>query len=206
MKLGNSGANNKGKKYIKIKPGDKATPENLVKAEEFKVWFGKLYNRLRKELIAKDTYDEDILNDTFLRIYDKIQFGGLVILNYKAYFHRAFFTNFMQQQIQNAQGITTPIDGFDKVDEQCNEEEIAINLIRLESDIFDFVYYKYPVHEFEIFKMYISLKPVITYAELSTITGISQPRISEIISKIRRDICAQNQFVIRRKAFFRFAG
>jgi len=117
MKFGNSGANNKGKKYIKIKPGAIATPENQVKADKFKDWFGKTYTRLQTELINKDTYNEDILNDTFLRIYDKIRFGGLEIANYKAYFHRDFFTNFMQDTINHSQGITTSLDNHDKIDE-----------------------------------------------------------------------------------------
>lgn len=203
MKLGNSGANNKGKKYIKIKPGTIATPENQAKADIFKEWFGTLYSRLQTELINKDTYNEDVLNDTFLKIYDKIRFGGLEILNYKAYFHRAFFTNFMQINIRESQGITTPLDNHDQIDDSENDEELIKNKWELESDIFDFVYSKYPIHEFELFKMYVRLKPAINYADLSVITSLSQSRISEIISKIRRDICKQNSFTQRRKSTLR---
>lgn len=199
MKLGNSGANNKGKKYIKIKPGAVATPENQVKADRFKEWFGEIYVRLQMELINKDTYDEDILNDTFLRIYDKIRFGGLEIADYKAYFHRAFFTNFMQITINQSQGTITSIDGYDKVDDTDDDMELILYKTELETDIFDYVYLKYSLSEFELFKMYMSLKPAINYAELSNITGISQSRISEIISKIRRDVCRQKDFVARRK-------
>lgn len=203
MKLGNSGANNKGKKYIKIKPGAIATPENQSKAGAFKEWFGLFYNRLQTELINKDTYDEDVLNDTFLRIYDKILFGGLEIADYKAYFHRAFFTNFMQINIQISQSITTPLDNHDKIDDSENDEELIKTKSQLENDIFDFVYSRYPIHEFELFKMYVRLKPAINYADLSTMTSISQSRISEIISKIRRDICKQKDFAERRQSTLR---
>lgn len=199
MKLGNSGANNKGKKYIKIKPGAVATPENQVKADRFKTWFGETYTRLQTELINKDTYDEDILNDTFLRIYDKIRFGGLDIADYKAYFHRAFFTNFMQTTINQSQGTVTSIDGHDKIDDSEDDSDLILYKAQLESDIFDYVYLKYSLLEFELFKMYISLKPAINYAELANITSISQSRISEIISKIRKDVCRQKDFVSRRK-------
>lgn len=199
MKLGNSGANNRGKKYIKIKPGAIATPENQAKADRFKKWFGELYSRLQTELINKDTYDEDILNDTFLRIYDKIRFGGLEIADYKAYFHRAFFTNFMQATINESQSLNNPLDGFDKIDNTENDAELILYKLNLEIDIFDYVYQRYPLHEFELFKMYIRLKPAINYAELSNITSISQSRISEIISKIRKDVCRQHDFVIRRQ-------
>lgn len=203
MRLGNSGANNKGKKYIKIKPDSVATPENQAKADIFKEWFGSLYSRLQTELINKDTYDEDVLNDTFLRIYDKIRFGGLVIADYKAYFHRAFFTNFMQINIQDSQSITTPLDNHDKIDDSENDEELIKIKWELENDVFDFIYARYPIHEFELFKMYVRLKPAINYADLSIITSLSQSRISEIISKIRKDICKQNDFIQRRKSTLR---
>lgn len=199
MKLGNSGANNKGKKYIKIKPGAIATPENQEKADLFKVWFGDLYSRLQTELINKDTYDEDILNDTFLRIYDKIRFGGLDIADYKAYFHRAFFTNFMQATINESKGLNTSLDGFDKIDNTENDAELILYKMNLEADIFDYVYQKYPLLEFELFKMYMRLKPAINYAELSSITSISVSRISEIISKIRKDVMKQHEFFMRRQ-------
>ena len=154
---------------------------------------------MQKELINKDTYDEDTLNDTFLRIYDKVRFGGLEIKDYKAYFHRAFFTNFMQITINESQGITTSLDNHDKIDESEDDSELILYKNQLEKDIFDYVYSKYSIHEFELFKMYISLKPAINYAELSNITSISQSRISEIISKIRRDVCKQKGFLHRRQ-------
>ena len=203
MRLGNSGANNKGKKYIKIKPGAVATPENQKKADKFKDWFGKTYTRLQTELINKDTYNEDILNDTFLRIYDKIRFGGLEIVNYKAYFHRAFFTNFMQETINQSQGITTSLENHDKIDDTENDTELIAFKADLENDIFHYVYQRYSLHEFELFKMYMSLKPAINYTELSNITNISLSRISDIISKIRKDVCKQKDFTLRRKSTLR---
>jgi len=198
MKLGNSGANNKGKKYIKIKPGAIASEENQVKADKFKTWFGSTYSRLQTELINKDTYDEDILNDTFLRIYDKIRFGGLEIASYKAYFHRAFFTNFIQVAINESKGITTPIGLFDKEDDSNYDFELVDNKDRLVEDVFNYVYQNYSLRDFELFKMYINLKPEINYAQLSHITNVSLSRISEIISKIRKDIKLNKHFLERR--------
>lgn len=199
MKLGNSGANNKGKKYIKIKEGAVSTPEYETKADAFKEWFGASYTRLKNELINKDTYDEDVMNETFLKIYDKIRFGGLEIADYKAYFHRAFFTNFMQFIIKESQGTISTLENQDMIDESEDDEDLISCKLQLENDIFDYVYAQYPVYEFELFKMYIRLKPAIVYADLSEITHLSQSRISEIISKIRRDICQQKNFTERRK-------
>lgn len=206
MRLGNSGSGNKGKKYIKVKDGMAASPENEAKAQSFAVWFGQWYGCLQEELKRKDTYDEDTLNDTFMRMYDKIRFGGLDIADYKAYFHRAFFTNFMQRVFAEKQSCTTSLNIQDQVDDTAGEEELIDDMLSLEFDIFDYVYRKYPVQQFEIFKMYIRLKPAINYSELSKITDISVTSISEIISKIRRDVQRHEGFRYRRRQTLGYCG
>ncbi|MDR1810536.1 MAG: hypothetical protein LBR34_09090 [Prevotella sp.] len=207
MKLGNTAGKNKGKKYLKITGKETVTAENQAKADHFKHWFGENYLRLRKELIQKDTFDEDILNETFLRIYDKVLFGGQVILNYKAYFHRAFFTNFMQETINLSKGLMASIDNYDAIDDSDSLNELIGSKIKLESDILDYVHDKYPVADYELFCMYVRLKPAINYAELSKITKVPQSRVSETIHRIRRDICSDNIFVARRQAVLRgFVG
>lgn len=202
MVLGNSGGGNKGKKYLKIKGNEVITPENQNKADSFKIWFGSMYKTLQKELISKDTYDEDVLNDTFLRLHDKILYGGLVIADYKAYFHRAFFTNYIQHAI-NKNKLSEKIIEFDYstdvIDESEDNIKIEIQEILLSSDVMDYVSRKYPKAQFELFKMYVSLKPCINYSELSNITSLSTSRISEIISTIRRDILTKEEFIKRRK-------
>lgn len=203
MRLGNSGSGNKGKKYMKIKEGAIVPPENEAEAQRFAKWFGQWYERLQEELIRKATYDEDVLNDTFMRMYDKIRFGGLDITDYKAYFHRAFFTNFMQQVFAEKQSRTTSLGLVDQMDDTGTEEELIDYKLSLEYDIFDYVYHKYPVQQFEIFKMYIRLKPAINYSELSKITEISVTSISEIISKIRRDVQDHEGFRYRRRQTLR---
>jgi len=200
MKLGNSAGKNKGKKYLKIKGNEKITAENQAKTDHFKDWFGENYLRLRRELIQKDTFDEDILNETFLRIHDKILYGGLVIKDYKAYFHRAFFTNYMQVTIDMAKGILSSIDGFDTTDNTEDDEALNKTKAKLEVDVMDYVFKKYPVRDFELFKMYVYLKPAITYVELSDMTGLPQSRISETVGKIRRDVRNNKPLSIRRKS------
>jgi len=198
MRLGNTAGKNKGKKYLKIKGNEEITAANQAKADHFKYWFGENYMKLRRELIQKDTFDEDILNETFLRIHDKILYGGLVIKDYKAYFHRAFFTNFMQVTINIAKRMLASIDGHDTIDDEDDDTELYMSKEKLQDDILGYVFNRYPVRDFELFKMYISLKPAINYAELSKITAISQSRISETISKIRKDIQKDKSFCRRR--------
>lgn len=203
MKLGNTAGKNKGKKYLKIKGNEVITAENQAKADHFKYWFGEKYAKLRVELIQKNTLDEDVMNETFLRIHDKILFGGLVIKDYKAYFHRAFFTNYMQVIIDLSKGILSSIDGVDTTDDAEDDAPMIATKVRLENDIFDYVYNKYSVRDFELFKMYVTLKPAINYEILSNMTNISQSRISETISKIRRDIRNNKVFLHRREANIR---
>lgn len=200
MRLGNTAGKNKGKKYLKITGNEVITVENQAKADHFKYWFGQNFSKLRGELIQKDTLDDDIMNETFLRIHDKIIYGGLVIKDYKAYFHRAFFTNYMQVIIDLSKGILSSMDGIDTTDDSEDDAPMIATKIRLENDIFDYIYDKYSVRDFELFKMYVTLKPAINYEILSTMTNISKSRISETISKIRRDIRSNKVFMIRRES------
>ena len=200
MKLGNTAGKNKGKKYLKIKGNEKITAENQGKADHFKYWFGENYSRLRRELIQKDTLDEDIMNETFLRIHDKVLYGGLVIKDYKAYFHRAFFTNYMQAVIEISKGILSSIDGIDTSEDEEDDTPMIATKVKLETDIFDYIYDRYSVRDFELFKMYVTLKPAINYEMLSNMTNISQSRISDTISKIRKDIRSHKIFALRRQA------
>jgi len=200
MKLGNTAGKNKGKKYLKIKGDEVITAENLGKADHFKYWFGEKYMQLQRELIQKNTFDEDIMNETFIRIHDKILYGGLVIKDYKAYFHRAFFTNYMQVVIDVSKGMLSSLDGYDTYDNSDDDMAMIATKVQLENDIFDYISEKYPARDYELFKMYVRLKPSINYAQMSEMTGLSQSRISESVSKIRKDIRAQKIFLDRRDA------
>ena len=63
MILGNSKKQNTGKKYITKNTLKEVTPENQLKADEFKEWFGNQYNLLVAEQKRKQTLNEDILID-----------------------------------------------------------------------------------------------------------------------------------------------
>lgn len=200
MKLGNTAGKNKGKKYLKITGNEVVTAENQGKADHFKYWFGEKYMQLKRELTQKNTVDDDVMNETFIRIHDKILYGGLVIKDYKAYFHRAFFTNYMQLVIEVSKGFLSSIDGYDTADDSDSDLAMIATKVRLENDVFDYVSEKYSSRDFELFKMYVSLKPSINYAQMSEMTGLSQSRISESVSKIRKDVRAQKIFLDRRES------
>ncbi|MFV0468490.1 MAG: hypothetical protein ACK5MK_06140, partial [Dysgonomonas sp.] len=59
------------------------------------------------------------------------------------------------------------------------------------------VYANYDLREFELFKMYVSLKPAVNYDSLSEITQVKAYSIQRIVSKIKKDI-QENQDFFRR--------
>ena len=198
MKLGNSNGNNTGKKYflrrncIGIQPTDK----NRDKADVFGEWFVKNTNILVNFLKLKLCFDQDVFNTTFLRMYEKILFTGMDVKDYKAYFHRSYYTNYIQDRShENRYGNPLPYDN--RIDSACNAKEMEKLQIMLENDIFDYVYKNYSVQEFELFKMYITLKPAVNYHTLAEITKIKAYTIQRIVSKITRDIRSQKHFVER---------
>lgn len=55
MRLGNTGGNNKGKKYLIIKGDEPITQANQQKANAFNKWFEKEYASLRRKVASQDT-------------------------------------------------------------------------------------------------------------------------------------------------------
>ena len=78
MILGNSLKQNTGKKYITKNTTKEVTPENQLKADSFKEWFGDNYNLLVEEQRRKQTLNEDVLIDTFFKLYHKQQQLSLI--------------------------------------------------------------------------------------------------------------------------------
>lgn len=198
MKLGNSNGNNRGKKYVlrSKQQMPESDADKRKRYEEFSAWFESKHRELVNFLKGKMCYDEDVYFYTFLRMSEKILFMGETIKNYKAYFHRAYYTNYIQQ-LEQANRFA-PLGGMDRIDNHASDpRESEMRQIRLENDIFDYVYNRYGIREFEIFKMYISLKPAINYQTLSNITSVRTHVIQRIISQILKDIRSNKQFVDR---------
>lgn len=200
MILGNSRGNNTGKKYfLRIhKSKTKPTPENQQAAEAFTNWYGENYQSLLTELIQKHIYDDDMVGETFFRIYDKILYSGLRILENRAYFMRAYYTNLIQESIDQKR-YSTFSPYFDDIDTEPYNLDLDIERQKLELDIFTYVYRHYRTQEFELFKMYMSLKPAINYETLSEITNLKRHRIQSIISRIKKDVCSNREFIVRRR-------
>lgn len=201
MKLGNSNGNNKGKKYF-VRGRDDQNLDMLYAehAERFATWFAHNMLATRMQLLNRAVYDDDVLSETYLRIYEIILYTGRQIKDYASYFHRAYFTNFIQLATKE----NRYIELFANYDVEEDEDSVYFEEIeaanrRLEGDIMSYVYDKYSLNEFEIFKMYINLKPAIGYHQLAELTNLKYNVIQSIISSIMRDVKNHPLFVYQRK-------
>lgn len=165
------------------------------KAETFSLWFGKHFDEIVRFLCNKQMYNEDAVSETYLRIYESILYTGLRIEDYKSYFMRAFYTNFINSSMHNSR-YSTLTPNYDRSDaEDGYFSEIIGRQEQLEENIFNFIYARYDIREFELFKMYISLKPAVNYYSLAEITGIKVHNIQRTISKIKKDILKNKSLI-----------
>ena len=216
MILGNSKKQNTGKKYITKNTIKEVTPENQIKADDFKEWFGNQYNLLVAEQKRKQTLNEDVLIDTFFKLYHKQQQQGN-IENYKSYFSRAYFTNYFQNNIKEEKKKQNHIylnlidkeyeDSFNTLDiipiEDNDDKERELEKLNktdeLLTETFQYITDKYSMQQFELFRMYMFLKPHISYKKLSDITNLSIKYISQTISTIKKDIQENQELISKRK-------
>jgi len=200
MILGNSFGKNKGKKYF-IRERDMDSIDCLYAeiAEDFSRWFEHDHNSVVLQLKGKRVYDTDIFNDTYLKIYETILFAGLEVKDYKSYFIRSYFTNCINSSMKENRYCDL-LPNYDHSDADASELlELDRLQKKLENDILNYVYLSYTLREFELFKMYVSLKPAVNYASLSEITQVKAYSIQRIVSKIKKDLQDNAEFVRRWK-------
>ncbi|MDR2951555.1 MAG: hypothetical protein LBV71_20385 [Prevotella sp.] len=198
MLLFNTNRSNKGKKYFKKKEG----VQDVVyaeKAEAFNVWFVENNKEVIQYLTVRNYFDCDVFSESYLKMYENILYTGTNVENYRYYFVRSYFTNLMANGIkQNRYCELLP--HYDKADTDTQYfAELQDKQQKLEKDIFDYVYKNYSIRDFELFKMYINLKPAINYASLADITGIREHNIQRAISKIKKGVRANKEFKKRRE-------
>ncbi|PXV58794.1 DNA-directed RNA polymerase specialized sigma24 family protein [Dysgonomonas alginatilytica] len=198
---GRDGQGNKGKKYFNYSEEIIATPEALTRCDEFKEWFSTNFENLKINLINKGKYDHDVMVDTFLKIHRFLEYGG-VIENYHYYFNTAYFTNeFLQTiKITKENNKNIPIDDFEIVDNEDSEEHYAVK-DELINEIGEWLNNNIDNEiDREIFIIYINTrrdsKFKMTYKKLSTITGVPIATISEVISRIKKQL--KEEFKIKR--------
>lgn len=202
MRLGNLAGQNKGKKYLKITGNETITVENQAKANRFAQWFSKNYEQLQRELVAKKTINEDQMNETYLRIYDKILYGGLEISDYKAYFHRAFFTNYVQNSMKQTETerMFVPDDkAVELIDDDEDEEEENLARRELYGEVVEFIKECYTSDIYDVFFTYLRIGER-SYEPVCIETGLSRDEVIRIINIIRKRIRNNKTLVKKRKS------
>jgi hypothetical protein len=200
MLLFNTKKSNKGKKYFSKKRGasDAVFAEE---AEAFNRWFADNNTRLMQYLKARRSYDCDVFNDNYLKIYENILFSGNSVENYMHYFIRSYYINLMADSMQQNR-FCELLPGYDKSDAETNSlMETEVEQVKLELDIMNYVYENYDIREFELFKMYVRLKPAVNYHSLAEITGLKAHNIQRTICRIKKGVMDNKDFVRRRKQF-----
>lgn len=196
MRLGNSNGNNKGKKYLRKEDIDKVF---AVKAEDFNKWMSQNFDAVVCFLKEKNIFDEDVFSDTYEKTYDKILYSDIKGSDYRSYFQRAYYTNYINSRVQNNRFTELlPIREKDNIDTEYFAD-IEKKQSKLEADIMDYIYSNYELREYEIFKMYVNLKPAVNYKTLADITGLKYHHIQTIVAKIKIDIQNNKEFAQRRK-------
>lgn len=196
MRLGNSFGNNKGKKYLRKNDIDIVF---AVKAEEFNKWMSQKYNSVVCFLKEKNIFDGDVFNDTYEKTYDKILYSDIVGNDYRGYFQRAYYTNYINSKAQNNR-LVELLPHHEKYNIDTDYfDDIEKKQFKLKADIMDYVYSNYDLREYEIFKMYVNLKPAVNYKTLADIVGLKYHHIQSIIAKIKIDIQNNKDFLKRRK-------
>lgn len=199
MRLGNSKGNNTGKKYFKRGKHDQhePIPEHIYKANEFNKWFSMNYQEIANFLKTKSIYNEDVFNTTFMRISEKLLFAGPIIKDYKAYFHRSYFTNYILEKEKEKRYIPLPLYENKNEVHHINPMEYENNCQQLEKDILEYVHNNYKSNEFEIFRVYTTSESKINYQQLSEISHTKTHSIQRIISKIIKDLRSNKEFINR---------
>lgn len=190
-------ANNKGKKYVKLRGGEVATPENEARAREFLEWYGANAEIISNKLIYEHLYDDEIATDTMLNVYDCIAYKGLEVRDYKFYFLRAYHTNYVATKKRKGVppvSIDTPMyeDGerlgdtiaAPDFDYEAYEETIDT----IERTIIEYVRANYSPTECSIFEIYIALYPDISYKKMAKMLGFPVHNIWPVIGTIKKDL------------------
>lgn len=195
MKLGNSNGNNKGKKYLRKSEVDLVY---AFKADEFNTWMTDNYLKVMQFLKEKNIYEADVFSDTYEKIYEKIFYSDMIGNDYRGYFQRAYYTNYINSRVQNNRYIEL-WENYDKDDVDSEYfAEMEAKQTKLENDIMEYIYLNYSIREYEIFRMYINLKPAINYHSLAEITGMKYHHIQSIVAKIKSDVQRNKAFSMRR--------
>lgn len=191
---------NLGKKYVKLRGGEVATPENEARARDFLTWYGDNAARIRKKLIFDHLYDDEVATDTMLAVYDTIALKGLRVDNYQFYYLRAYHTNRLAALKRTAAHETDSIDA-PRIDGRTIADTLAAPQFdydayeravdQLQSEITEYVREAYDPAACSIYEIYMGLQPDFTYTALAEMLGMKFRRVRSVVIEIKADVAGR---------------
>lgn len=186
--------NNLGKKYIKLKGGETAAPQNEARAREFMKWYADNAGPLHA---ANTVYDYDTATDAALRVYEAIALRGAEVSNFKSYYLRAYHNELIANALRSNRTSTfflprIPIGErarvADREDDRAAALEYEEEIERLRADMIRYVRDAYSGEAAFLFEIYMSLYPSITYKTLARTFGIADSKVWPVLVAVRKDI------------------
>jgi len=167
--------------------------------DNFNTWYTDNIELLESELREKNSYDEDVINDTYATICESILFSKLEIENYKSYFSRAYLTNNIQTKIKEKRyQVSEQHQLENSLNHVLADWENDTEKQALIDEIIEFVKKNHKEEHSELFKQYITLEKR-SYEVLSQQTGINPRLIQRIISNIKTSVRANIELTRKRK-------
>lgn len=153
------------------------------RAKEFLELSGRLY-AANKEKWSKilGTIDEDIYNDTILKVYNSILKGTAMGGDLQGYWFKSYKNNLNRNKDYSHHKNKEDVDIYNVVKEkECEESNINL-YYSIISDILSKVKDKFDRKTFEVFRMYLLCN--MSYDKLNELTGMSDCK--ERINKVRK--------------------
>lgn len=162
--------------------------DNEKIARDFMDWYGANMDRLR--YYVKD-YDEDLFTEAFLRAYNAILRRGTVINDYTGYFLRTYRATFLDSKKAPDIRRAEENELLQIRDTEFNSDLYEEVVETLNTEVLEYVRDHYDPLSTSLFEIYLGLFPEMSYAKLSIMLGISEPRIKQRVGPIKKDVAVR---------------
>lgn len=155
------------------------------RAKEFLELSGKLYTTNKnKWKTMVDGFDEDIYNDTIIKVYESILKGADTQGDLVGYWFKSFKNNLNRNKDYSHKKNKDDVDVYDVLKDKEYEENNVNLYYSTISDILLKVKHQFNKKTFEVFRMYLLCD--MSYDKLNELTGMSDCK--ERITKVRKFI------------------
>ena len=156
------------------------------RAKQFLELSGNLYNT-NKEKWSKmlPNFDEDIYNETIIKVYESILKGADTEGDLVGYWFKSFKNNLNRNKEYSKNKNKVDTDVVDLLKDKATEEETINLYYSAISDILLKVKHQFNRKTFEVFRMYLLCN--MSYEQLDKATGLKDSK--ERINKVKKWVC-----------------